>query len=172
MVLTKTSKSSVERGEGSDDTHATTGLGHRDVASVVASSKQPEGDVKEEEDEEESDRGAEGAEQEDEGEDTPHGQVDGESIVEHVALALVSRENLELRNVKNAERKPEGAVGGEGRRTESVTARPLLDTGNDLSETTVAESETKDDVGDSDVTGLGVVKRKNESGATETGMSD
>lgn len=171
QILTKTSEGSVERSEGSDDTHATTGLGHGKVTSVVTGSEEPEGDLKEEEDEEESDRGAEGAEQEDEREDGPHRQVDGERIVEHVTLAGVGGEDLELRNVEDTEREPERAVRSESRGTEGVTARPLLNTSDDLSETTVAESKTEDDVGDSDVTGLGVVERKNKGGTTETGSS-
>lgn len=170
MILTKTSEGSVEGSEGGDDTHATTGLGHSLVASVVTGGEEPESDLEEEEDEEERDRGAEGAEQEDEGDDGPHGQVDGERIVKHVTLARVGSENLELGNVENAEGDPERAVRGEGRRTESVTARPLLNTGNDLSKTTVAKSETKDNVGDSDVARLGVVKRENKGSTTETAM--
>lgn len=171
MRLTETSEGGVERGEGGDDSHATTSLGDGDVAGVVAGGEEPEGDFQEKEDEEERDRGAESTEQEDEGDDGPHRQVDRESVVEHVSLALILGENLELGNVQHSEGEPERAVRRERRGTESVTARPLLDAGDDLGESSVAKSETKDDVGDSDVTGLGVVERKDKGGTTEAGRS-
>lgn len=177
------------------------------MTSEVASSKDPEGDLEEEEDEEESNRRAEGANEEDEGDNAgqrsasvrncppraprgvqhggfgawefgdeavdvlysrPHGQVNGESAVELVGVGAVCGDDLKLGDVDAAERKPEGTVRGEGSGTKGVTAGPLLDTGDDLSETTVAEGETKNDVGVGNVTDLEVVERENEGGAAET----
>ena len=99
----------------------------------------------------------------------PHQKVDTKGRVEHLLVIAVGLDNLKLGNVDAAEREPERAVRGESSGTEGVTASPLLDTGNDLGETTVAESETKNDVGVGDVAGLGVVERKNEGGTGEAG---
>lgn len=90
-------------------------------------------------------------------------------MLEHGDLGAVRLDDLELGNVEAGERDPEGTVRGEGGRTESVTAGPLLDTSNELGETTVGESEAKNNVGDGNALGVQVEEREHKGGTAKAG---
>jgi len=147
-VVGQTGEGVVPGGEGGEETEEATGHEDRLVGLVlgvtldVTDTEQEEAQVEEEEQQEESDSGAEGAEEQDGGEDEPalrllarsnrgkllgertHHQVQTERVVPHGrATSFLQRtHDLETtRSQDNGEREPETTVRRERGRTKGVT---------------------------------------------------
>lgn len=108
------------------DAEASAGLGHhrsaRLVSDKVSNEEQQEGDVQKTEEEDQADRGAEGGDEHDEGEDEPGREVDTKSVVDVVGSDTFWRsgrsDDTEPWNKDNSERPPESAVRAESSGTD------------------------------------------------------
>lgn len=148
-VVGQTGEGVVPGGEGGEETEETTGHEHGLVGLVlgvtldVSDTEQEEAQVEEEEQQEEGDGGAEGAEEQDGGENEPslrllasklhkgkimggktHQQVQTERVVPHGSATgfLQRTHNLETtRSQDNGEREPETTVRRKSGRTKGVT---------------------------------------------------
>jgi hypothetical protein len=185
-VVRNTGESVVPRHEGREETEVSTGgvdlgrLGELELAN----GQHQEGQVEEEEEQEEGDGGAQGAEQEDGGEDEPAGEVEAERGVEHDGV-LVGADDVEAGGQDDGVGDPEAAVGGERGGTKGVadghfpvnstlelvlnfqSSFPKLSNlphaGQQLDKTSIAKSERKDDLGEGHAIDTDVNERQDES---------
>lgn len=167
----ETSGSDVPSDGGGEDTKRTTGGLDLGVAGELGDEEEQESDVEEEEEGDQTHRRSERGHEHDEGEDEPGTQVDTDGIGNlsfgHTALVVGALNHAEPGDLDDGVTPPESAVTREGGSTESVTCGKLPHSGEELGNTTVADGETDNDVGNSDAASLDVVHGQDKGGGGE-----
>jgi len=158
---------SVERGEGSNNTKPSTHPVDSEARRELADQEEEKGHIEEEEDEDQGEVDPQGRQEENEGDDEPGSDKYSGAAPEFPKIICEGSFKTEAGVKEGSVDHPENAVNFESTRAEQVSGIKLPYPGNDLSKTTGKTGHTDDRMRSSDTGGLDVVHGDDESGASE-----